>query len=604
VKIILRSSLLSLLWVQMALGQNYWGAEYRTIESYQYGRFETSMQPAQGEGFLCSFFTYNDSNPATDWAEIDFEVLGRWPDNVDINVIDENGSHLRQHPVDLNLQQGFHSYAMEWTPDYVAWFLDGEEFFRQAEEHIDHLSQPSKIMMNIWTPLYTDWVGFIDDRTLPRYGLYDWASYAAYTPGSGSVGTDGNFSPLWTDSFDSFDSTRWEKSDDHNWPGNNATMKTQNVEFEDGKLVLCLTLPNLGGIQEDTAPPVALWARAHGTDSVTVRFSERLDPVSASTTTTYVIPGQTIGSATLNDDEVTVGLKLAGELGNPTSVYALALRDQAIPPNLQMGTQATIAMADPLTLPIRIDVAGPGRQGFLPDQWWSPQVEYGHEGGNYQEAGAFPDLSNTDLDSVMATSLNRYSRYHVRLQPGIFDIQLHFAEYYYTGAAERTFELYIEDSLWVPELDVYAQAGNGEVYTLQINDLVINDGLLDILGAAIQYGETYAYAGPVLNAIEIEGEYFLGVQNDQLPQGFGLNTIYPNPFNSSAHINFTLPASELVTVSAYSIKGSKIMELTHQQYAAGTHELTLDATGLSSGLYIVKLTSNSFRQSRKILYLK
>jgi hypothetical protein len=598
-----RSTLFLLLLAGLS-GQNYWGAELRTLDTFQYGRFETSLQPPAGEGFLASFFTYNDSFPASDWAEIDFEVLGRWPDNIDVNVIDENGSHLRQHPVDFNVHVGFHRYAIEWTPSYVAWFLDGEEFYRQEGQHIAHLDQPGKLMMNIWTPNFVDWVGQLDDRTLPRYARYDWASYAAYTPGSGSVGTDQNFSPVWVDSFDTFIDTLWEKSDGHTWAGNNSFLMAENIVYENGNMILCLTEPNLGGIQDDSSPPVALWARAHTLDSVIVRYSEWLDPVSAGNAATFVIPGKTILSADLNEDHMTVSLKLASDLTASTSVYALGLADMATPPNVQMGSGTLINLPQPLELPVRIDVAGPGRQGFLPDQPWSPSVEYGHEGGNYQVLNSFPDLDNTDLDSVMATSLNRYSRYHVRLQPGVFDLSLHFAEHYYGAAGERTFDLYIEDSLIVSALDVYQMAGNTAVYTLQLHNLEITDGILNILGAAVVYGETYAYAGPVLNAIEIEGEYTVGVEGSHLPDSYGLQQVYPNPFNGQTRIEFALPVSELVTLTLYDIRGVAVKQIMNRSLTAGNHVLRLNASGLSSGVYILQYHAADLDQSRKILHLK
>ena len=119
---------LSLWLASAAYGQLYSGAELRTLESFTYGRFETRLKSAQGEGFLSSFFTYNDDYPSNDWCEIDMEILGRWGDNVDVNIIDENGSHLRQHPIDFNPHVDFHTYGFEWTPDYVAWFIDDEEF--------------------------------------------------------------------------------------------------------------------------------------------------------------------------------------------------------------------------------------------------------------------------------------------------------------------------------------------------------------------------------------------------------------------------------------------------------------------------------------------
>ncbi len=586
-----------------ALGQAYRGAELRTLDSLLYGRFETSLMASQGPGYLSSFFIYNDEYPSSDWSEIDFEILGRWPDNIDVNVIDENGSHLRQHPVDVNLHLDYHQYAFEWTPEYVAWFFDDQEFYRQSGAHIETLSQPGKLMMNMWAPSFADWVGVMDPRILPRYAHYDWVKYASYTPGDGTVGTNSNFTPVWADSFDVFDSTRWEKSDGHSWNGNNSILVADNIVYEDGAMILCLTMPGEEGIQ-DIDPPSALWARALTLDSILVRYSELLDPITAASTSTFVIPGTTVESATLHPDNMTVTLELSSPLTGPANVYALGLKDIAEPANIQLGALVVIDLPNPLTLPIRIDCAGPGRQGFLPDQVWNSATEYGHEGGNYQQAGNFPDLANTELDSVMATSLNRYSRYHVRLQPGVFTIQLHFAEHEYHAVGQRTFELFVENQLVVPELDVFAEAGNSRLYTLTLPNLTISDGSLDIIGAALEYGHGYAYAGPVLNAIEISGEYWLGVSDPKMPLEFGLHAIFPNPFNEAAQVTFRLSQTEAVDLSLYGIRGDNIKNLMHQSLTAGEHRLTLNADGLSSGVYFVNLHSETLAQSRKILYLK
>ena len=95
---------------------------------------------------------------------------------------------------------------VEWTPDYVAWFIDGEEIYRQDEGHIQEMSYFQKIHMNIWNPVYDHWVGVWDDRILPRFSYYDYVSYASYTPGGGDIGTNQNFTLEWHDDFDSFDS--------------------------------------------------------------------------------------------------------------------------------------------------------------------------------------------------------------------------------------------------------------------------------------------------------------------------------------------------------------------------------------------------------------
>ncbi|MCF7807484.1 MAG: family 16 glycosylhydrolase [Candidatus Marinimicrobia bacterium] len=600
-------NLLGLLLIGRCLvvqAQSYLGAELRSLDYFQYGRFEARIKSAQGEGYLSSFFTYNDSFPHTPWAEIDFEILGRWANNVDMNVIEEQGSHLRQNPLNFNPHLDFHTYAFEWTPDYVAWFIDGEEAYRQTGTHINGLLEPGKIMMNVWTPAFADWVGTIDDRTLPRFSYYDWVSYASYTPGSGSIGTDANFTPEWLDNFDVFDLERWEKSDGHSWNGNNATLVADNIVFKDGHMIMCLTLPDKPGLQDDN-PPHALWARAHQPDSLVVRFSEELDLESATSVSTYNIPGSNIQRVYLHPDQRTVSILLAEpSLTENSTVYALGLKDRADPSNTQVGTYTKIIHPKPLDLPINIDVAGPGASGFLPDQWWSAEVEYGHEGGNYQVAGDYPDLSGTDLDSVMATSLNRYSRYHVRLEPGVFDVQLHFAEHHYSNAGERVFQLFVEDSLIIAELDVFEAVGNSAALTVSIPDLQVTDGTLDILGAALVYGRSYGYAGPLLNGIQIDGTVWTSTDDVLLPTEHALTAIYPNPFNDSTTIVFNLEDAAKVNISLYDLRGVELQTLTNRAYSAGSHHLRLEAHDLPSGLYVLRFKAGLTSQKTKILLLK
>ena len=89
-----------------AKSQLYRGSELRTLEPVLYGKFEVRYKPAQGDGLVSSFFVYNDDFPNTDWLEVDIEVLGRYPNIVDMNVI-TNTSHLRTHFTTMNTHLDF-----------------------------------------------------------------------------------------------------------------------------------------------------------------------------------------------------------------------------------------------------------------------------------------------------------------------------------------------------------------------------------------------------------------------------------------------------------------------------------------------------------------
>ena len=582
-----------------SFSQNYRGAELRTLDSFLYGKFEVRYKPAQGEGIVSSFFTYNDDAPNTDWNEIDIELLGRFPNVVDMNVI-TNTSHLRTHYTSLNTHLDFNVYGFEWTPEYVAWFINGEEVYRQTDDHIEDLIHSSKIMMNIWNPTYDDWVGIWDDRVLPRFAYYDWAQYSSYTPGNGNVGTDNNFTLEWQDDFDEFDEERWEKSHNHTWGGNQSLFIQENIVFQNGKLILCLTDDENIGFQ-DQEKPYLLWARANE-DSIIIQFSEELDTISSQMVNNYTIPGVSINEAVLMNNFRTVHLKVSDlNVNNDYTLYVLGIQDDAYPPNTQVTHSCQIDMPQPLSFPLRINNAGGEYNNYLNDQLWSSSVEYGHMNGNYQVTDE--DIGNTDQDELYRESLNRVVAYKIRVPKGIFSVKLKLSENFYENSGDRSFDVFIEDSMWVSNLDIHSYAGKYNAFDTTLSDVVIEDGVLDLYFSAVNYGEGYEYAGPFLNGLEINLLEELAIQSDN-PEEFSLLSIYPNPFNNRLKILLELTKPELCNISVYNIKGQLIKTIHDGPLQQGKNNLFWDSKNNSSGLYIIQSKINNKIKNEKTILLK
>lgn len=84
---------------------------------------------------------------------------------------------------------------------------------------------------------------------------------------------------------------------------------------------------------------------------------------------------------------------------------------------------------------------------------------------------------------------------------------------------------------------------------------------------------------------------------------------YPNPFNPSTNISFSLPVATEVTIEIYNLLGQKIVTLVKADYEAGEHIVQWngrDAGGsvVASGIYFYRLTTGDFVEAKKMLLLK
>ena len=594
--------LLLLLIVTISFAATYWGAEYRTREGFVYGRFEARYKPPRGSGMLASFFTYHDITAGTAWNEIDFEILGRYTDDVQVTSIGPGQKWRNSHiHVPFVPQDDFHTYAFEWTPDYIAWFIDGEEVYRQDQEHIQQFVHPQKIMMNVWSPEWTGWSGSWDDRILPLFAWYDWVSYASYTPGSGNSGSGNHFTLQWKDEFDAWDQTRWGKAT-HTFGGNRVTFKPDNVIFRDGCMVLCLTKDPYLGYTDKTAPAM-LWARAQG-DTVTVHFSENIDPATANTKTSFSITGVTIHSAALQADQRTVKLAVAGlDAAKSYSVAALGIKDTWSPANRLGGQVQAITMVKPLTLPVKINVGGPAWRDYLPDQEWGATVEYGYLDGSPRAPGqsvAHIDVRNTTEDSLYYSERHELVSYRVRLANGVYTVTLKMAEMTFTEAGSRVYSIFVQGHKVRDRLDLALQPGFGSALEVVVDDVIVNDGLLDIRFEYV-WGFDSGW-GSLLNGLVIDASGS-GVKAGQAAQPLQWATVcnYPNPFNASTTIAYQVPAIGMARLRIFDRIGREVAELTHAPVEAGVHTVKW-APDLPSGLYFAVLEHQNHSGSGRAMY--
>ncbi|MGD8780358.1 MAG: T9SS type A sorting domain-containing protein [Ignavibacteria bacterium] len=90
---------------------------------------------------------------------------------------------------------------------------------------------------------------------------------------------------------------------------------------------------------------------------------------------------------------------------------------------------------------------------------------------------------------------------------------------------------------------------------------------------------------------------------NEIAQDYLLNN-YPNPFNPTTMIKFSIAEAGNVTLKVYNALGEEIKTLVNETLQPGVYERVFDAIELTSGVYIYKLTAGKFQKVKKMLLVK
>ncbi len=88
------------------------------------------------------------------------------------------------------------------------------------------------------------------------------------------------------------------------------------------------------------------------------------------------------------------------------------------------------------------------------------------------------------------------------------------------------------------------------------------------------------------------------------PYNFHLSNPYPNPFNEKTVIQFNIANESNVAIRIHDISGRMIRTLTNRAYMPGQHEYSVDASDLTSGLYLIVLESLGHREAVRAVLLR
>lgn len=93
-------------------------------------------------------------------------------------------------------------------------------------------------------------------------------------------------------------------------------------------------------------------------------------------------------------------------------------------------------------------------------------------------------------------------------------------------------------------------------------------------------------------------------EDSKSPDSFNLSDNYPNPFNPSTKIIYSIPEKSTVSLKVYDLLGNEITSLVNSEVEAGKHEVNFNAVNLPSGVYLYQLKAGNFTNTKKMLLIK
>jgi endo-1,3-1,4-beta-glycanase ExoK len=220
-------------------------AELFTKEGFKYGRFEVRMRMAAADGVISSFFLWKDESEKDNafWNEIDIEVLGCSPKGFQSAIHYGRGgwsnmTHLESfHHLNKALTTQYHTYTIEWTPDYICWRLNDSLVRKDTGEIVARFRDVHmQLRFNIWPSLQPSWAGPFNPDVLPKHMYINRVKYCKYTPDKTP-----EFTLAWEDNFDTDSLNRRWQTGFWESPDKASTHTDKNVTIRNGAAILTLS---------------------------------------------------------------------------------------------------------------------------------------------------------------------------------------------------------------------------------------------------------------------------------------------------------------------------------------------------------------------------
>jgi hypothetical protein len=154
-----------------------------------------------------------------------------------------------------------------------------------------------------------------------------------------------------------------------------------------------------------------------------------------------------------------------------------------------------------------------------------------------------------------------------------------------------------------------------------LNVTVLNSDTLKALGKIIEDWQVSNYSIDSIVAIYKNDSRFQFIESDRplsfidefvasvkqstiLPDQYRLSPNYPNPFNPSTTINYSLAKAGDVKLTVYNALGSKVATIVNEYKPAGNYSVKFNGNNLASGIYLYRLESGNYNAVKKLILMK
>jgi beta-glucanase (GH16 family) len=152
--------------------------------AYRYGYFEVRWRVPRGAGIVSGAFTYVGQEGRVRPQELDIEILGRDTRSayLSYHVAGQSAEKIIRLPFDA--ADGFHNFAIEWSPRSVRWYIDDDMVWEASDPIIQRMTKPEQFMIDLWaTEQLYRWAGYVDADAGPWRLIIACAAQAREYPG-------------------------------------------------------------------------------------------------------------------------------------------------------------------------------------------------------------------------------------------------------------------------------------------------------------------------------------------------------------------------------------------------------------------------------------